>query len=62
MVQPGQDRDGNDTGPLHRPTQECVAAHLAGVTKKTLCRWSKVALGFETDRSPLTPCRTCVHY
>jgi hypothetical protein len=49
MVQPGQDRDGNDTGPLHRPTQECVAAHLAGVTKTTVMQVAKVALGFETD-------------
>ena len=38
--------------PLHRPTQERVAAHLAGVTKTTFMQVAKVALGFETDRSP----------
>jgi hypothetical protein len=30
MVQPGQDRDGdNDTGPLHRPTQRRILAQRA---------------------------------
>ena len=38
--------------PLHRPTQERVAAHLAGVTKTTFMQVAKVALGFETR--PLT--------